>query len=103
MAIRVIKEHHDLSRFWELFAPVTNNFQFWLASAAFSFFVYTSLVQNNTYDMSLIEHIEEAIAYFFLSVGFLCIFVLFYLFISWIFHFKIDFKHARKSKVKKKK
>jgi hypothetical protein len=42
-----VREQYDYSRFWELFRPTTNNFQFWLGVSAFSFFGYQSLYQHS--------------------------------------------------------
>ena len=46
MGISIVREKRNTSRFWGLFRPSTNNFQFWLASAAFSFFAYQTLYES---------------------------------------------------------
>lgn len=83
------RQKNDLSRFWELFLPTTNNFQFWLASAAFSFFVYASLGGGAVVE-GVAAWFREITAWIFLVFGWLCIAMLVYLFISWRFGFKIE-------------
>ena len=83
------KERNDLSRFWELFNPNTNNLQLWLASSAFSFFAFTSLKRGAGMNL------QELTALGFFIFGYFCIAVIIYLFISWIFGFHITKKHKR--------
>jgi len=89
MCIKFVREKHDLSRFWELFIPTTNSFSFWLASAAFAFFAFSSLLPNKEANMSFLHIAREITAYLFLGVGWLFVAILVYLFLSWFFHFAL--------------
>jgi hypothetical protein len=83
------RERHNLSRFWELFNPTTNNFQFWLASASFSFFAYSSLWEIEMTPQVLL-------AWGFQIFGWFCVVVIIYLLLSWIFKFRIDITSKKK-------
>ncbi len=89
------KERYNLARFWELFNPTTNNFQFWLASAAFSFFAYTSLWEVGM-------NPQVVLAWGFQIFGWFCVAMLVYLFISWVVGFRIKTPAERKAEKAKK-
>lgn len=88
MCIQFYRQKHDKSRFWELFIPTTNNFQFWLASSAFAFFAYQSLYKSDVVGVwGMLVH--NLIAYAFAGLGFILIGGLAYLFLAWIIGFGI--------------
>ena len=85
------KEKRRLSRFLELLNPTTNNFQFWLASSAFSFFAYTSVRRG------VCINTQGLLAWVFMIFGYLCLAILLFLLISWLFGFRIETPAERKS------
>ena len=79
-----VREQYDYSRFWELFRPNTNNFQFWLGVSAFSFFGYQTLYQSNPDGMwSMILH--QIVPWAFVVAAFVAFGAVVLLFIFWIF------------------
>ena len=86
MCIKIVQENRDRSRFWELFRPTTNNLQFWLASAAFYFFIAALLLPRLEAGMSIsvLDSWREVSSWVFFGLGWLCIVVIGYLFVTWI-------------------
>ena len=88
MSIQFYRPKYDKSRFWELFIPTTNNLQFWLASSAFSFFIYQSLYKDvvvGVWEMIF----RQFLAYAFVVFGFIFMGGMAYLFITWVFNIGI--------------
>ena len=100
--LKIIRQKYDHSRFWELFIPNTFTFQFWLASAAFSFFVYQTLYQKGGEGVWNIM-INKILPWVFVIFAFCCMAIIFYLFISWAIGFVIKkVKYRQKQGGKRK-
>jgi len=86
--LKIIRQKFPKSRFGELFNPTLLNFSFWLATAAFWFFAHQSLLPSSK-EAGMVMIFKEITAYIFLAFGWLCTGCIGYLFISWVFNFKI--------------
>ena len=86
MCIKIVQENRDRSRFWELFRPTTNNLQFWLASAAFLFFISALLLPRLEAGMSIsiLDSWREVASWILFGFGCVGIAVAGYLFVTWI-------------------
>lgn len=84
MGIKFVHENRDRSRFWELFRPTTNNFQFWLATSAFAFFVYQTLYESGRRSSVIDFFLHQVIPVSFAVLGFVGILGIFYLFVTWV-------------------
>jgi len=99
MGLRITKERYDHIQFWEMFNPTTNNFSFWLVTASICFFVYSSL-SSSSKETSMI--LIKIMPYVFLGFGYICLAVLAFLLILWIFGFKIEItKRGKKMIIEK--
>ena len=98
MFIPFCQDKHDKSRFLELLYPTTNNFNIWLATAAFSFFAYQSLHQSKEWACMIIDKVvREILPMAFLVFGGMCMLVIFYVVITWLSGYRI---HIKKTKEK---
>ncbi len=95
--LKIFRHKYPLSRFWELFRPTVLNFSFWLATAAFWFFAYQSLLPSaGEADVSLAQQILPDV---FLWFGYFCLAVIVYLSITWIFGIRITKRKTNKEEI----
>lgn len=90
------RKKYDLLRFWELFTPHLSTFNFWLASAAFSFFASQSLMPIKS--ESIMSLMREVLAWGFLIFGYACVVILLWLVIAWLCGLGVLSRERGKSK-----